>query len=249
MIKNENLLKEIGLTNWETQTYLALLELGSSTTGPIVKKSEVPQSKIYGVLESLRQKDLVNYIIKGKTKYFQSSEPQKILSLFKAKEKKVTSLLQELKLKQTQPKQSTELFEGVKSIRNMLYSLTENAKTNENWYGFSTGETSIDKEIEEFYEWWGIRKESVKFKDHLLISFQNKKLFEQSASKPALDYMKEKNILRYNKVSFPGDVAIFRNHVIIFNWENTPTAILITSENLSEQYKNFFLDFWKTSTQ
>ncbi|MDI6721895.1 MAG: hypothetical protein QMD85_05855, partial [Candidatus Aenigmarchaeota archaeon] len=45
-----------------------------------------------------------------------------------------------------------------------------------------------------------------------------------------------KNILRYSNVSFPGDVAIFRDKVVILNWEDNPTAILIASKSLSEQY-------------
>jgi len=54
-----------------------------------------------------------------------------------------------------------------------------------------------------------------------------------------------KKIVRYSKGSFPGDVAIFRNQVVILNWEESPTATLITNSNLAEQYKDFFLDLWK----
>ena len=45
-----NLLK-IGLTEGEAKVYLALSELGSSTVGPIVKKSRVAYSNIYDILQ------------------------------------------------------------------------------------------------------------------------------------------------------------------------------------------------------
>ena len=54
------ILQELGLTQREIRVYLALLELGSTTTGSIIKRSEVPNSKIYEILESLQNKGLVS---------------------------------------------------------------------------------------------------------------------------------------------------------------------------------------------
>ena len=243
---SENLLQEIGLSNWESQAYLALLELGSTTTGPLVQKSEIPQSKIYSVLDSLIKRGLCNYIIKGKIKHFQASDPDRILAMFKEKERKVESVLHGLKSKQSEKKQSVELFEGVRALRGMFLGMIQNIKKNEEWYGFSTGETSTNPEIEEFYEWWGALKMNAGLKDHLLISKNNKKEFEKSLSAEAKKEMNQ-DILRYSSVSFPGDVAIFRDKVVILNWIGKPTAILITSQELAKQYKDFFLGIWKNS--
>jgi sugar-specific transcriptional regulator TrmB len=65
-------LTKLGLTEGEAKVYLALLKLGSSTVGPIVKKSKVAYSNIYEVLERLISKGLVSFIKKEKTKYFQA---------------------------------------------------------------------------------------------------------------------------------------------------------------------------------
>lgn len=239
----QELLSEIGLTGWESQTYLALLELGLTTTGPLVEKSDVPHSKIYAVLKSLIKKGLVSYIIKGKTKYFQVSSPQKIFNLFKEKEIRIKRVIEELKFKQKQEKHSVELFEGMKAIRGMFLDIINKVKKGESWYGFSTGKTSENTEIEEFYEWWGAHKNLRKLKDHLLISLKNKETFLRSISKEAIPFARK--ITKYSKISFPGDVAIFRNQVVILNWDETPTATLITNKNLAEQYTAFFLDLWK----
>jgi sugar-specific transcriptional regulator TrmB len=240
-MENE-LLKDIGLSAWESQSYMALLELGQTTTGPLVKKSEVPQSKIYGVLESLIKKGLVSYIVKGQIKYFQASSPKRILDLFKEKEKQVESLLKDLEQRQKQEKHSVELFEGTRAIKAMLMGIIENAKS-EDWYGFSTGKTSLSPEIEDFYEWWGAQKQIAGLKDHLLISSENKEEFLRSIEKESLPAIRK--ILKFSKVSFPGDTAIFRNQVIIFNWENISTATLISNKSLAEEYKDFFLGLWK----
>ena len=68
-------LKEAGLTDGETRTYLALLEVGSSTIGPVLKKSGVNRSIIYRIIEKLIKKGLVSYITKEKTKYYQAAPP------------------------------------------------------------------------------------------------------------------------------------------------------------------------------
>jgi len=61
-------LQGIGLTDGETKAYLAMLELGSSTVGPIAKKSGISYSKIYEVLQRLIDKGIVSFIVKEKTR-------------------------------------------------------------------------------------------------------------------------------------------------------------------------------------
>lgn len=241
------ILQEVGLTERESKVYIALLELGSTTTGPLIKKSEVPNSKIYEILENLQNKGLASWITKGKTKYFQASPPKQLLNLLKDKERKIQEILPQLEMKQksSQSKKAVELFEGVKAIRSMLLGLIQDTKKKENWYGFSTGETSQSKEIEEFYEWWGALKINTGLKDHLLISISNKQEFLDSLTEEAEKAIKKAKSLRFSNVSFPGDTAIFKNYIIIFHWDNSPTATLITNENLAKQYKDFFIGLWE----
>ncbi|MEM5843690.1 MAG: helix-turn-helix domain-containing protein [Candidatus Aenigmatarchaeota archaeon] len=66
-----NTFKELGLSEYETKVYSALLFLGPSKVGKISKVSKVPQSKIYGVLEELTQKELVE-VFDGRPKEFKA---------------------------------------------------------------------------------------------------------------------------------------------------------------------------------
>ena len=65
-----DVLREIGLTESENKIYLALLDLGDSTRGDIVNKSGVAGSKVYDLLERLREKGLVSIYVKDKVKHF-----------------------------------------------------------------------------------------------------------------------------------------------------------------------------------
>ena len=77
------LLREIGLTEGESKVYLALIGLGQTTTGPIVKKAGVSTSKSYKILSRLEEKGLSSHVYKNKIKYFRAAPPEKILEIAK----------------------------------------------------------------------------------------------------------------------------------------------------------------------
>ncbi len=145
MAVNSELLEEIGLTKSEIKVYLALLELGSSTTGPIVDKSGASSSKIYEILDRLMQKGLVSYIIKAGTKYFEAADPKRILDYLKEKETKlkqqekaIESLLPELELKRTLSKYKSEakIFKGVKGGETAFKHLLNSMTKDDEWIAF-----------------------------------------------------------------------------------------------------------------
>ena len=84
-------LKEIGLTEGEIKVYLALLELGASTTGPIIEKANISRSIIYQILDKLIEKGLVSFITKEKTKYFQATQPKHFLDIIEKEKENLTT--------------------------------------------------------------------------------------------------------------------------------------------------------------
>ena len=65
--KHIDTLFEVGLSVNEAKVYLALLEKGISQVGEIVTLSEVPQQRMYYVLDKLMNKGLCS-LIPGKVK-------------------------------------------------------------------------------------------------------------------------------------------------------------------------------------
>jgi sugar-specific transcriptional regulator TrmB len=79
-------LTQIGLTESEIKVYFALLELETSTIGPIVDKAKVQESKIYYLLERLKEKGLVSFVIKNNVKHFQAADPKNLVRIISDKE-------------------------------------------------------------------------------------------------------------------------------------------------------------------
>ena len=94
---DQSLLEQIGLTKSEINVYLALLELGSTSTGKIVEKSKASSSKIYEILDKLIQKGLASFIIKSGVKYFEAAPPDRILDYMEEKEKTIIKQKQEIR--------------------------------------------------------------------------------------------------------------------------------------------------------
>lgn len=241
----EEILTEAGLTNWESRVFKALVELGETTTGPLVERSEVPQSKIYAILDMLKKKGLASYIIKGKMKYFQAGNPEKIYILLKEKESKIKEEIERLKnlSKNKEGKSYVQIFEGLRAIRLTNAEIIKESKEGEEFYGYSQGIYPV--EVNDLYHQFGELRRIEGIKDHLLISKKNKKEFEKSILKEDLSYVKKKT--RYSDISFPQDTAIFKENVIIYSWEETPKAILIKNKEVAKNYKRFFLEFWESS--
>jgi len=53
------ILRGYGLCNYEAKAYFALLAVGESKAGDVARKAGVPQSKVYDVLDTLREKGFV----------------------------------------------------------------------------------------------------------------------------------------------------------------------------------------------
>ena len=66
-------MESLGLTSYEIKVYLSLLEAGSMTASNISKKSGVPYSKIYEVLNSLEDKGWLESDSSRPQKFFPKS--------------------------------------------------------------------------------------------------------------------------------------------------------------------------------
>src|SRR3989344_3043331 len=125
----ETILEDIGLTKNEIKIYLALLKLGSTATGAILKETKVHASKVYDGLERLADKGLVTHVIIANTKHFKAVNPERLIDFLQDKkkiieeqEKDILSLLPQLKAMQETGLDETEaeVFKGWKGMETVF---------------------------------------------------------------------------------------------------------------------------------
>ena len=124
----DKLLEELGFSREESQTYLASLALGPATVAQIAKKTGIPRSSTYLLIESLIKLGLVSVSSVGKKTIFVAASPSKLLELLASRKsdlaileaKLTTSLPQFRSIYNSMPQKPKILFyegfEGVKTI-------------------------------------------------------------------------------------------------------------------------------------
>jgi len=138
-----SLLKNIGLTDSEIKVYLALLNLGSTSKGPIVKASKVASSKIYELLDKLAEKGLVSIVVRSGVKYFEAAPPSRLLDYLKEKksainqqEKQLAKLIPELTMKRSLAGMGseTQVFKGMKGAKTSFDDILNTLKKGDEYY-------------------------------------------------------------------------------------------------------------------
>ncbi len=84
------ILEDIGLTRNEIKVYLALLSLGSTTSGPLIKQTGLHTSKVYDSLERLSEKGIVSHYLEDNSKHFKAVDPVRLKDFLAEKKKKIT---------------------------------------------------------------------------------------------------------------------------------------------------------------
>ena len=82
------ILEDLGLSITEIKVYLSLLELGSSTAGPILEKSQLQNSVVHRAINTLITKGLINFILEGKRKIYQATDPENFITYIDEKKKR-----------------------------------------------------------------------------------------------------------------------------------------------------------------
>lgn len=245
-----SLLTEIGLSESEIKVYFALLELESSTVGPIYKKAKVPDSKIYSILEKLKEKGLVSFVIKNNVKHFQAADPKNLIHLLNEKESKILEqkneleekIIPQIELQRTLKEEKNEAivyesFDGLKSAFNLII---ENLDKGDEYCVFMLGETLKEKKVIHFFQNYHKKRIEKGIKVRLLSEYY----YKESINK----FHKYKGMsIRYTEQKLPIGTFIFRNNVMTIIWEEKPTAFVIKSKQNYEYYKEFFEDLWKAA--
>ncbi|MFH1424100.1 MAG: helix-turn-helix domain-containing protein [archaeon] len=140
-----NLLKRVGLNQYESRTYVALLASGNSTAGDLSELANVPRSRVYDVLTSLEKKGFAMVEVGRPVKYSGVS-PEDAINHIKGRHeeehKKKLSSLEELEdsLREEldalyekgkiadDPEESVGLIRGKANLYNQIKKLIETSE-------------------------------------------------------------------------------------------------------------------------
>jgi hypothetical protein len=142
-------------------------------------------------------------------------------------------------------------------MREYIESILADAKEQEIWRGAGLGNTNED--VWKFYELIGRIRENKGIVNKALVPTAYKKAFEakladsfQKIRTEHLDIQgkkkkrfEKKDMFKYTNILVPGDFALFRDILILFDFSEEPSMLVITKKNRVEEYRQFFESLWK----
>ncbi len=232
-----SILEEIGLTKSEIKIYISLLELGSTTAGPVIRHAGLYNSIVYATLAGLLEKGFVTFVKRGNKKYYQAKDPKYVIDFLEKKKQKVEALLPFLQEKQRPiDRQSAEVFSGFRGFKVMLYQFIEDAQPGDEYlfFAFCTENNDAHEEVHEFLKEY----EQERHRRGILV----KGIVPENA-RAKYDGRNLENILFTNKPVLT-NIGIFRDKVIMTPWENGKNSFLVHSEQLAESFRAYFYSIW-----
>jgi HTH-type transcriptional regulator, sugar sensing transcriptional regulator len=238
-------LESIGLTKSEIKVYLALLELGASSTGPLIARSRTADSKIYEVLDKLAHKGLVSSFLKGNVKHYKAASPQMILDYLEEKkkrvedeEKKINSVLPSLLMmeKQVVSEKEASIFTGARGVKTAFQDVVDTLGRGE------------EVHIMGIYEFGApfLRAVQLVHKNRAQKGIRAKILISSTAHETAraLRAYKPIEIRSLPKGMFtPAVFLIYKNKVIISLGDEF-TMFMIKSESAAKAFDTYFQMIW-----
>ena len=231
-------LEGVGLTNAEIKIYIALLELGSSTAGPVIEKSGLQSSVVFSSLSKLLEKGLVSSVKEGKRSHYHASNPKHITEFIDEKKQRFEQLLPALLAKQSLAKQRPEatLFRNVRGIKELLLELLDAGGKEHHTLGSARESLMLGE------AWWVNyhKKRSAK-------GIEAKLIFNESLREWKAEMKYSKSKVRYTRQGFePMTETIIRNDKVgIIIWSQKPIGVLIHNKTVAESYDKFFELIWK----
>lgn len=235
-----SILEDIGLTNAEIKVYMALLELGSSSAGPIIEKSKLQSSVVHMTLNKLLDKGFISFTKAGQRRLYQATNPRHIIEFIEEKKERFEEILPELLIKQEMAKEKPETitFMGIKGIKELLLELVNAGGKEHHTFGSSVESLMLGE------AWWMSyhKKRAAK-------GIKAKLIFNESLRKWCDVNLYPDATYKFTKQGFePLTETIIRNDKIgIILWTKKPIGILIHNKIAAESYDNFFKMMWNAT--
>jgi len=237
-----SLLEKIGLTKNEITIYLSLLELGTTTTGPLSKKSGLHSSRVYESLNKLIEKGLAGFVIKANRKYFSAADPDKILDIIEEEKRQAEQLLPQLRLlkKEKAVEEKSTVYEGYKGVKSVYDNIIRTLNKEDEILVFGARGADESFMSKTFFKEYTKRR--------ITKGIKMKMIFNDDARETGKYYSKLQNTeVKYmpKDMKTPAAVDIYSNNVGTLILKPKPMVFLITSKEVADSYRQFFKMFWK----
>jgi sugar-specific transcriptional regulator TrmB len=245
----EQELQKLGYSLNQAKIYLALLELGQTTVGPIIKKTSLHRQVVYNTLEELEKLDLIQATTKNNRQNFVIIDPRKIIENITKKQSLAEDLLPELLAKQKKGSASQEvkIYEGVEGFQTMHYNNIKNTPENGEYLVLSAGAdrwVPIMETNNFIYKYEKLRLDkNIRIR---LLSYEDMRPNWDRIKNVYGQGEKNKKFVRYLPKSFnnPVGIQIYTDRVALISYIDPLIIVEIKNMHFVRIFKQYFENLW-----
>lgn len=240
----EEILQQLGFSQNEAKVYLALLELGETSAGNLIKKTGLHRNIVYTELDRLAGKQLLMKIRKNRKTYFIPLNPKKLLQDLKAKEARLIEQLPLLvELYKKRPSEII-VYEGVRAWQDFWTEAVRNYPKGSTNYVAGT----VGKRWYELWENQRLYQEFLRLRRQRRINW--KMIVYKVAEEPELESWRQDPELTEIRIldrdfSRRGNFQIWDKALILHSAETPPFIIEIRNEVLKDIFQQYFEFLWE----
>lgn len=245
----DKILKNLGLSEKESEVYLANLRTGNSKISTIAKRAGITRSTAYNVLNSLYEKGLVKRSNKAGVQFFSPIHPKEIVELLENRKSEINDRIEQVKtyLPQMEALYNPKIelpkvmfYEGKEGIKKIYQDIlkSEDKKT------FAA--LSLDSMEEDLKRWakTTFTKKKIKKGIHskVLLSSKNSKSYTKLDKK----HLRESVVIPHEKYPFEVEIDVYSHDKTAFISydESEMMGVIIESPKIARTLKSLFSLVW-----
>jgi len=230
---------KLGFSSNEADVYLAMIEIGNTGAGEIIKKTSLHRNIVYETLDKLISKKFVTKVTKKNVAQFLLNDPDRILEAQKQKLELATKLVPSLVAKGN-VKQEIVIYEGLEGFQTFSQDYIDKMKKNTTLYILgSTGDLWFELMGEKLYKYEKTRLgKNIYWK--IVGYHESKKDIEQMRS-GKLCHLR---VIQEN-IKTPASVLIWDDYIALQSLIEPYSVIQIKNANLANAYLNYFNLLWE----
>jgi sugar-specific transcriptional regulator TrmB len=231
-------LTKLGFSANEADVYLAMIDLGETGAGEIIKRTSLHRNIVYETLDKLVAKKLVTKVVKKKVAQFLLTDPERILDEQKRKlelaEKLIPSLIAKADIKQ-----EIVVYDDLEGFQSFSMNYIEKMAENTTIYILgSTGDL-----------WFELMGE--KYRKYEKIRIAKKiwwKAVEYHESQQDIGLAKSGKYCQVRiipeNIETPASVIVWDDYIALQSLVEPYSVIQIKNANLAKAYLNYFNSLW-----
>ena len=241
-------LEKLGFSKNEAEVYLALLEIGQTTTGSIIKKLGIHRNIVYESLGKLEKRGLVTQTTISGKMHFQVVNPEKILDLEKEKLSIARELTNDLKKVQRKEKQEITVHQGTKEMGEVRKNIIRELGKGAEYSVLNAIGLPFYQAARKFHKKLDAERVKKDIRQRLLISSKDYQAVTETLKQMGVDNKKTDWKVMPSDFKSPASILTYLDKVIfqIIPEDNPddPTLITIKNKDLAESYKAYFEMLW-----